>query len=44
VEAAAETLDVVLVEFALATQDFGDDAGGAENIGEVLLEKAVLIH
>jgi hypothetical protein len=27
VEAAAEAFDVVLVEFALAANDFGDDAG-----------------
>jgi hypothetical protein len=43
VEAAAEAFDVVLVEFALATQDFGDDAGGTEDIGEVLLQEAVLV-
>jgi hypothetical protein len=43
-EAAAEALDVVFVELALAAQDFGDDAGGAEDIDEVLLEETVLIH
>ena len=30
-EAAAEAFDVVLVVFALAAQDFGDDAGSAED-------------
>src|SRR5260370_1362784 len=44
VEAAAEAFDVVLVEFALAAQDLGDDAGRAENIGQVLLQEAVLVH
>ncbi len=43
-EAAAEAFDVVLVKFALAAQDFGDDAGSAENIGEVFLEEALLVH
>ena len=41
---AAEAFDVVFVEFALAAQNFGDDAGGAENIGEVFLQEAVLVH
>jgi len=44
VEAAAEAFDVVLVEFALAAQNFGDDAGSAEDIGEVFLQEAVLVH
>ena len=43
-EAAAEALDVVLVEFALAAENLGDDAGSAEDIGEVLLQEAVLVH
>jgi hypothetical protein len=43
-EAAAEAFDVVLVEFALAAENFGDDAGRAEDIGEVLLQEAVLVH
>ena len=30
-EAAAETLDVVFVEIAFAIQDFGDNAGSAED-------------
>src|SRR5438445_6056865 len=42
--AAAKALDVVFVEFALAAQDLGDDAGGAEDIGEVFLQEAVLVH
>jgi hypothetical protein len=43
VEAAAEALDVVLVEFALAAQDFGDNAGRAEDVGKILLQKAMLV-
>jgi hypothetical protein len=43
-EAAAEAFDVVFVEVALAAQDFGDDAERAEDIGEVFLEEAVLVH
>ncbi len=35
---------MVLVEFALAAQNFGDDAGSAEDIGEVFLQEAVLVH
>ena len=44
VEAAAEAFDVVFVEFALAAENLGDDAGGAEDSGEVLLQEAVLVH
>jgi hypothetical protein len=44
VEAAAETLDVDLVELALAAENLGDDAGRAEDAGKVFLEKAVLVH
>jgi hypothetical protein len=44
VEAAAQAFDVVLVELALAAEDLGDDAGGAEDTGEVFLQKAVLVH
>src|SRR6266404_657645 len=44
VEAAAEAFDVVFVEFALAAQNLGDDAGRAEDACEVLLEEAVLVH
>ena len=43
-EAAAEAFDVVFVEFALAAEDFRNDAGCAEDIGEVLLQEAVLVH
>ena len=54
-EAAAKALDVVLVEvapgrsvrgakIALAAENLGDDAGSAEDIGEVLLEEAVMVH
>ena len=35
---------MVLVEVALAAEDFGDDAGCAEDVGEVLLQEAVLVH
>jgi hypothetical protein len=44
VEAAAEALDVVLVEFAFAAENLGDDAGGAEDVGQGLLQEAVLVH
>ena len=44
VEAADEAFDVILIEFALAAENFGDDAESAEDIDEVLLEKAVLVH
>jgi hypothetical protein len=44
VEAAAEAFDVAFVQFALAAENFGDDAGGAENIGEVFLQEAMLVH
>src|SRR5216683_4866084 len=44
VEAAAEAANVVFVEFALAAENLGDDAGGAEDSGEVLLQEAVLVH
>ncbi len=54
-EAAAETFDVVLVEVAprrtvrsaecaLPAEDFGDDAGRTENIGQIFVKEAVLIH
>lgn len=43
-EAAAEAFDVVFVDFALAAKDLGDDAGGAEDIGEIFLQEAVLVH
>jgi hypothetical protein len=43
-EAAAEAFDVVLVEFALATKNLGDNAGGAEDIGEIFLQEAVLVQ
>jgi hypothetical protein len=43
VEAAAEAFDVDLVEFALAAEDLGDDAGGAEDVGGVFLQEAVLV-
>ncbi len=43
-EAAAEAFNVVLVEVALAAKDFGDDAGCAEDVGEVLLQETVLVH
>ncbi len=43
-EAAAQAFDVVFVEFALAAENFGDDAGRAEDVGEVFLEEAVLVH
>ena len=43
-EAVAETLDVDLVELALAAENLGDDAGRAEDAGKVFLEKAVLVH
>ncbi len=44
VEAAAEAFDVVFVEVALAAEDFGDDTGGAEDVGKVLLQEAVLVQ
>jgi hypothetical protein len=44
VEAAAEAFDVVFVEVALAAEDFGDNAGSAEDIGGVFLQEAVLVH
>lgn len=44
VEAAAQALDVILVDLALAAEDLGDDAGCAEDIGKVFLEEAVLVH
>lgn len=44
VEAAAEAFDVVFVELALAAENFGDDTGSAEDVGEVFLEEAVLVH
>jgi hypothetical protein len=44
VEAAAKALDVVFVELALAAQDLRDDAGSAEDIGEVFLQETVLVH
>ena len=43
-EAAAEAFDVVFVELALAAENFGDDAGSDEDVGEVLLQEAVLGH
>src|SRR5579864_3710201 len=43
-ETAAEALDVVFVQFTLSGQDFRDDAGGAENVYEVLLLETMLIH
>jgi hypothetical protein len=44
VEASAEAFDVVFVELAFAIQDFGDNARSAEDIGEVFLQEAVLVH
>ncbi len=55
VEAAAEAFDVVFVEFAprrsvrgakiaLAAENLGDDAWSAEDVGEVFLQEAVLVH
>ncbi len=44
VEATAEAFDVVFVEFALAAENLGDDAGRAEDSGEVFLKEAVLVH
>jgi hypothetical protein len=44
VEAAAQAFDVVPVELALAAENLGDDAGSAEDIGEVFLQEAVLVH
>src|SRR5216683_6441209 len=44
VEAAAEAANVVFVELALAAENLGDDAGSAEDSGEVFLKEAVLVH
>src|SRR5258708_40236914 len=44
VEAAAEAANVVFVEFALAAENLGDDAGSAEDASEVLLQEAVVVH
>ena len=44
VEAEAEAPNVFLVEVALAAENLGDDAGRAEDVGEVLLQEAVLVH
>ncbi len=54
-EAAAEAFDMVLVEvaprrsvrgakIALAAVNLSDDAGSDEDIGEVFLQEAVLVH
>jgi hypothetical protein len=40
-EASAEAFDVVLVQFALALQDFGNDALGSKLGSKVLLPKIV---
>ena len=40
VDAAAKAFDVVLVEFALAAENFGDNAGDTEDIGEIFLQEA----
>ena len=44
VEAFAEPLDVILVQIALAAENFRDDAGRSEHADKVLLPKAVLVH
>ena len=42
-EAAAEAFDVYLVEFALAAENFGDNARATEDIGEIFLQETVLV-
>ena len=43
VKTTAEAPDMILVKFALAAQDFGNDTRRAEDIREILLEKTVLL-
>ncbi len=43
-ESAAETLDVFLIQFSLAAENFRDDARGSEYLYQILLLKLVLVH
>src|SRR6202041_2831487 len=44
VKSAAETLDVFLIQFSLAAEDFGDDARGPEYFQQVFLFEIMLVH
>ena len=43
-KASAETTDMISAHLALCIEHFGNDATGPENIDQILLHQAVLIH